>query len=72
MADCELLAGCIFFNDKMTSMPATANLMKTNYCHGNSKGCARYMVFEKLGRPKVPQDLFPEDVERANRIIQSA
>jgi len=71
MADCELLAGCIFFNDKMTAMPATANMMKSSYCHGDNSTCARYMVFLKLGRPKVPQDLYPNDSDRAKQIIGS-
>lgn len=69
MADCELLAGCLFFNDKMASMPATATLMKANYCQGNNIECARFMVFQKLGRQKVPLDLYPNNVERARVII---
>jgi hypothetical protein len=69
MADCECLAGCIFFNDKMARKPATADIMKQRYCKGDSSVCARHMVLEKLGRPKVPVDLFPGDVERAMQII---
>ena len=69
MADCELLAGCIFFNDKMKDMPATANLLKNKYCRNDSSTCARYMVFKALGRPGVPVDLFPQQVEKAEKII---
>jgi hypothetical protein len=71
MADCELLSGCIFFNDKMANMPATAELMKNSYCRGDSSQCARYMIYKKLGRAKVPQDLSPGDVARANKILSS-
>jgi len=71
MAECELLSGCIFFNDNMTKMPATAELMKNNLCRGNKLQCARYMVYQQLGRPKVPADLYPNDVERAKLIISS-
>ncbi len=71
MADCECIGGCLFFNDKMSHKPATAELLKTTYCHGDNKKCARHMVLEKLGKPKVPPDLFPGDVRKANSIISS-
>jgi hypothetical protein len=71
MADCELIAGCVFFNDKMAHMPATSELMKDRYCHGDNSQCARYMVYQKLGRPKVPTDLNPGNIERAKKIISS-
>jgi hypothetical protein len=69
MAECQLLAGCIFFNDKMQDKPGTAELMKTRYCRDNFAGCARYMIFEKLGRPKVPPDLFPNQTDKAAKLI---
>ena len=69
MADCQLLAGCIFFNDKMANKPGTAELLKTRFCRGEYERCARFMVFEKLGRPSVPLDLFPNQVDRANLIV---
>ena len=71
MADCELTAGCVFFNDKMVNMPATAELMKSRYCRGDNSQCARYMVYQKLGTPKMPADLFPGDIERARKILSS-
>ena len=71
MAECELLGGCVFFNDKMANIPATAEMMKNRLCRGNKLECARYMVYKKLGRPKVPPDLYPNDVERAKLIISS-
>lgn len=70
MADCELLAGCIFFNDKMAKKPSTAELFKIRYCRGDCTKCARYMVFKALGRPKVPPDLYPNAVDRAEEIIK--
>jgi hypothetical protein len=71
MADCELLAGCLFFNDKMATKPATAEMMKSSYCRGNNSACARFLVFNKLGRPMVPSDLYPDNVERAKLILSS-
>jgi hypothetical protein len=70
MAECVCLPKCIFFNDKMAGMPTTAQRMKQKFCTGNSSDCARYMVFEKLGRDKVPGDLFPHQKERALELIQ--
>jgi len=69
MADCELLSKCIFFNDKMSNKPGTAEMMKKDKCRGNKQNCARYMVFSKLGRENVPSDLFPNQVEKAKIII---
>jgi len=71
MAECELLGGCVFFGDKMVEMPATAELMKNHFCRGNKLKCARYMVYQELGTPKVPLDLYPNEVERAKFIISS-
>ena len=69
MVDCELLASCLFFNDKMLTMPTVVEMMKTRLCHGDHSQCARFMVYEKLGRSNVPEDLSPSDVERANKIL---
>ncbi len=69
MRECELLSNCIFFNDKMADMPATAEMMKNRLCRGNKLECARYMVSQHLGRAKVPLDLYPNDIERAKLII---
>ncbi len=69
MADCKLLSGCIFFNDKMASRPGTAEIFKKKYCKGDNSDCARFMVFEALGRPKVPADLFPNQADRAKQVI---
>ncbi len=71
MADCDLIGGCIFFNDKMRNMPATAEILKNKYCRDNSSPCARYMVFKALGRERVPADLFPQQQDKAENIIKN-
>jgi len=71
MADCECLQGCIFFNDKMANKPATANIMKQQYCLSDNKGCARYQAFKAVGKEHVPSDLFPIQVERVAGIVSS-
>ena len=70
--ECELLPTCIFFNDKMKNMPAMSELYKQQYCQGDKAACARYMVFSKLGRDKVPPDLFPNQTARATSILSGS
>ena len=69
MADCELLKGCLFFNDKMPADSGMGSLYKRQYCLGDNSACARYRVATALGREKVPTSLFPNMFERANEII---
>jgi len=72
MAECVCLAGCPFFNDKMKGMEGVAELFKARYCMGDSSLCARHMVFEKLGKPGVPADLYPNQLDRARAILVAA
>jgi hypothetical protein len=69
MARCELLEGCIFFNDKMQDYPFAAGQMKQRYCVEGSVDCARFTVRDALGKEHVPVDLFPNDIDRAYRIV---
>jgi len=71
MADCECLQGCIFFNDRMANKPATASIMKQQYCLSDNTGCARYQVFKAAGKEQVPPDLYPIQVERVKGILSS-
>ncbi len=72
MADCECLAKCPFFNDKMANMPSMAEMMKNRYCRDEYHTCARYRVFKALGREAVPLDLFPNQPENAEVLLASA
>jgi hypothetical protein len=72
MADCDCLAGCPFFNDKMKDMEGTANLFKTRYCQGDYMKCARHQVKEAPGKPAVPTDLYPNMHDRAQELIAAA
>lgn len=69
MADCEILSGCIFFNDRMKNMPTLASIYKERFCKENNEFCARHMVLLALGKDRVPEDLFPAQLERAKKII---
>jgi hypothetical protein len=54
----------------MPNMPDAAEKLKKNYCYGDNSRCARYMVFVKLGRERVPADLFPLQVYRAEEVLK--
>ena len=70
MSACRLLEQCIFFKDKMVDMPSTAKIIKERYCWGGgSSTCARYLVSERLGSDKVPQDLLPSQMDRMEEIF---
>jgi len=71
MADCECLPGCPFFNDRMKEKPATAEIYKKNYCLGDSTDCARHQVKVAIGKENVPGDLYPTQVDRVKRIIET-
>ncbi len=70
MADCEMLSKCLFFNNQMANMPAMAEMMKKKYCRGDNTKCARYLVCTRLGREKVPADLTPAQIERAEAMLR--
>ena len=72
MGECECLTGCAFFNDNLNDMPSTTHLMKQRYCKKDNRNCARYTVFKALGKEKVPPDLFPNMLKRANGMLLSA
>ena len=69
MADCECLPKCLFFNDQMANMPAISEMFKKKYCNGDFSQCARYMVFKAVGKEKVPNDLFPNNTDGAEKTI---
>lgn len=69
MPDCENLATCPFFNDKMADMPSMAGIYKNKYCRDEFASCARHMVCKVLGKAGVPRDLFPNQLSRAQKLL---
>jgi hypothetical protein len=69
LADCELLKGCLFFNDKIPMDLGLGALYKKRYCQGDKLICARYMIATRLGRERVPANLHPNMLDQANEII---
>lgn len=70
MFKCECAEGCPFFNGRMAqTMPAIVESMKKKYCQGDNSECARYMVFKAKGKPTVPDNLIPNQINQARAII---
>lgn len=69
MVECDKISTCLFFNDRMDDMPASATLLKMRYCQGDFEHCARFRVETKLGSTSVPGNLYPEDSATADRIV---
>lgn len=70
MAECECLPKCPFFNDRMADKPATASLIKKQYCLGDNTDCARHQVKVAAGTDAVPADLYPVQVDRVKGILE--
>jgi hypothetical protein len=69
MAECDCLAGCPFFNDKMPDTSGLGAMYKKRYCLGDYISCARHAVKEALGKPSVPADLYPNMHDRAEELL---
>lgn len=69
---CPRLEPCIFFNDKMAKMPATAEIIKQALCRGGKHGeCARFRVAADIGAENVPANLYPTDLQKVDTLIAS-
>ena len=71
--ECPNVKKCPFFHGMLEKMPATAEILKEEYCLGKGRPyteCARYMVASTLGKEFVPKDLFPNQQDRARKIIE--
>ncbi|MGC9771402.1 hypothetical protein [Fervidobacterium islandicum] len=71
---CPNLQGCKFFNITLSGKSALQEYYKSNYCSAGDKykDCARWIVCQKLGKEHVPDDLFPNQKERAELILLEA
>lgn len=69
MSDCERVENCPFFNDRMESMPGSMGLYKKQYCWGRFEDCARRKVATALSSERVPANLYPNELARAEKLI---
>ena len=72
MEYCERLETCPFFNEKLKALPATAEGFKRMYCFKSDPNCARYIVLKALGSEKVPYELYPNELDKAEKIIEES
>jgi len=68
---CEYFPDCPFFKSQLAQWPAVAKMYQTNYCHSSVLKCARYLVRRFCGPEVVPDNLFPNDAQGAERIVKS-
>ena len=71
-SECKYAQICPFFNDKLAKMPSLTGLIKKQFCYDDYEKCARFLVRESLGADRTPADLYPNDFERAKRLVTLA
>lgn len=69
MATCEKLAKCPFYQDKMSMDFGLGSMYKKKYCEGDKTQCARYMIATTLGPDYVTNNIYPNMVDLAQKMI---
>ena len=72
MSSCEFTTACPFFQGKMEISQGLGSIYRQNYCEGNKLNCARYMVRSKMGKGSVPENLYPNMVDKANQLLRTS
>ena len=70
MTTCPVLKQCRFFNDIIEDVPSISETLKNEYCLGDNSQCARYLIFLAIGKEHLPDDVFPHEVDKAEKIIR--
>lgn len=66
---CEKLAACPFYNEKMPIDSGLGAMYRKKYCENDMEGCARFMVSTAVGKEHVTNSLYPNMVDQAKQII---
>lgn len=69
MATCEKLAKCPFYQGKMDMDTGLGSLYKKRYCEGDKTVCARYMIATTLGPDYVTDNIYPNMIDLAKKMI---
>lgn len=70
MTACDLLEQCMFYKCQITDLATTTRTLKMRYCKGGgNSACARYIVCKKIGVEKIPENLFPDQLNRLEEIL---
>lgn len=72
MSECEKLPTCPFFTGEVPIEEELGKTYRAYYCHNGNAICARYLVFQSLGKGSVPADLYPDQLDRARQIVAKA
>lgn len=70
MGTCEKLAKCPFYQGKMSMDSGLGSLYKQRYCEGDKTACARYMIATQLGPEFVNNNIYPNMVDLAKKMIE--
>ena len=70
MAICTRLEKCPFYQGKMSADEGLGAMYKKTYCECDNSKCARNMVATACGPDKVPLNLYPNMVSKAEKIIK--
>ena len=72
MKKCSSTNECPFFKDQLSKVktPKKREDMKRKYCGGGSSQCARYTIAKALGLNEVPWNLLPNDLIKANILLE--
>ena len=69
MSNCKFITTCPFFTGRMDDSKGLGAMYKKHYCLGSSKNCARYIIASKLGKEKMPANLYPHQKDRAIQLL---
>jgi hypothetical protein len=69
MATCPRVSICPFYKQHLEQNPALAEELHSRYCLSNYLACARYSVAKGLGSDRVPDTLYPNQHEKARRML---
>lgn len=67
---CKYLGRCAFFTKSKLNMPSMLEFYKRKYCLSDYSVCARYKVYSSILKCRVPDDLYPNEVERVEEILR--
>jgi hypothetical protein len=72
MAECEYIDTCPFPGGELPEKGSNVEELKDEYCRSNSLHCARLMVSMALGDQHIPEDLYPDEKQRAYQLIATS
>jgi len=71
MNKCPVLEQCRFFNNIIEDVPSISEALKEQYCLCDHSGCARFFIFREIGKEHLPDDVFPHEMEKAEKIVRN-